>query len=704
MTTIRSKTIIFFAFMLFVVFVATERRFSFSKNISLYAKSLQTIEEFQVRFMQLHVYEKDFKYNYLRDTLFFLKSETFYSNKHQELMKTVNVQLSDFGRIKQMKNLKINLYVDTILDKTDRYRRVFADYVLAHQMIGNQKNGLLGKVQTNFEKVNQLTDNELIKSNISRLISLENKFLLKNDSSYLRQHKILYTNLLKNIRKKKTGVLDMEIIFLLEKAETNFNAVVEQTNTIGTGYKNGYRQQLDELNKACLSQLKAMHHLVLKRFNWLKNLDILVLLLSSALILLSLAFFLNFLIKRFLTAFKLMETKINLLTTNSLVKPINTVAEKEIQQLYKKLNKLIFRQKEDAEFAKAIAQAEFNTAYRFTNEENLLGNSLLKIRQELKEVKQADEERKGKEDKQSWITSGEVVFSEILRDVTDLKQLSENILTKLIHYLNATQGGIFIFDGNETLNLMASYAYDRKKKQEKEIRLGEGLIGMSALDKHTLFLDKIPDGYLEITSGLGNAHPEYLIIVPLVYHNELFGVFELASFEKYADFQLEFLEKIATNIAATISLIQIGLKTNRLLKQEHRQTEKLSRDEDHKRLEISELRNIQKKYVAKNFEQQKMLATYRRAFEHLHQAVIFIDKRAMIIDANLKAENLSLYKSKMLKNRSLDLIFPNINLDKITFGKIVNVNLLRKNGKAVACKLYVQAVSDRQLAVFFTEK
>ena len=108
------------------------------------------------------------------------------------------------------------------------------------------------------------------------------------------------------------------------------------------------------------------------------------------------------------------------------------------------------------------------------------------------------------------------------------------------------------------IELVASYAYDRKKHLEKTIMPGEGLIGRCIQEGDTIFLTDIPKDYIRIKSGLGQDDPKSLLIVPLKLNENVIGVIEVASLEIFKNFQIEFIERIGNSMASSIATIHSG--------------------------------------------------------------------------------------------------------------------------------------------------
>ena len=224
--------------------------------------------------------------------------------------------------------------------------------------------------------------------------------------------------------------------------------------------------------------------------------------------------------------------------------------------------------------------------------------SLTDLREHLKNNIAEENLRKLEDSQRNWVTEGLARFSEILRfNNENIEEFAFNIISNLVKYMDANQGGFFLVeeknDSGKYFDLKACYAYNRKKFSDKQIDWGEGLIGSCALEKQIVYLTDIPDSYLAITSGLGQANPKYLLIVPLISQEEVMGVIELASFRDMKTFEIHFMEGVAESIAITLSGIKNSIRTARLLKESQEQAETLAHQEEKMRRSMEELKYIQ---------------------------------------------------------------------------------------------------------------
>jgi transcriptional regulator with GAF, ATPase, and Fis domain len=279
----------------------------------------------------------------------------------------------------------------------------------------------------------------------------------------------------------------------------------------------------------------------------------------------------------------------------------------EIGEMSKAMNQLVYGLKNLSSFALEIGRGNYNSQFKPLSEDDVLGNSLLRMRDDLKAATIEDAKRKLEDEHRNWASSGIAKFSDILRTNNDkLDILSYNIISNLVNYLGANQGGIFIVNDNDRthiyIEMLACYAYNHKKYLQKNLEIGEGLIGRCLKEQETIYLTDIPDNYIKITSGLGTANPKGLLLVPLAMNDDVFGVIELASFLEIQPYQIEFVEKIADSIASTLSTVKINIQTTKLLEQSRIQAEELASQEEEMRQNMEELRATQEQSSRKEEE------------------------------------------------------------------------------------------------------
>lgn len=282
----------------------------------------------------------------------------------------------------------------------------------------------------------------------------------------------------------------------------------------------------------------------------------------------------------------------------------------EIGEMLRYLNLSVEALAEKTEFARQIGEGNYSLSLEIKSEEDTLGKSLLEMAKNLKAAQEEELKRKENDRKQQWISEGLAKFAEILRQNNDnIEHLGADIIKNLIGYLEIVQGGIFIYNDDDEdkpyFELIATYAYNRQKFIEKRILPGEGLVGTCAIEKKSIYLKEIPDSYIAITSGLGEAKPKALLIVPLLANETVLGIIELASFADFPQHHIQFVEQIAQSIGQTLISVRTNIRTAQLLERTKQQAEEMRAQEEEVRQNLEELATIKEELEKQNEENKK---------------------------------------------------------------------------------------------------
>ncbi len=270
----------------------------------------------------------------------------------------------------------------------------------------------------------------------------------------------------------------------------------------------------------------------------------------------------------------------------------------EIAEMFDLLSNFVDSLKQKSEFAAEIGRGKLEVPFSPVSDDDILGKSLLDMRESLRRAEEEDEKRQKQDDINNWTTVGLGKFSDIMRQYSnDIQELADQFIINLVHYIKANIAGLYILsdDKKEEKKLLLSsmYAYDRQKFMTQEIVLGEGLVGTCAIEKKVIFMTKLPDNYVEITSGFGKTKPSCLLIVPLLFNTDLQGVLEIASLQILEKHEIDFIEKLAENLASTIANVKVNTRTAKLLEKTRRQAEELASQEEEMRQNMEELQSTQ---------------------------------------------------------------------------------------------------------------
>ncbi len=300
------------------------------------------------------------------------------------------------------------------------------------------------------------------------------------------------------------------------------------------------------------------------------------------------------------------------------------------------------------DFANSISQGNLNAEYDASSTDRL-GESLMNMRNSL--VEAAD-----RESKEKFVNVGLASIGDILRNNTDnLEELCDQVIQNLVKYMRANQGGIFIIQKDEGsddqyLQLMACRAYERKKYIEKRIELGQGLVGQVAVERKAIMMTDVPDSYINITSGLGIANPNSVLVVPLKSNEEIVGVIELASFDTFTKNDIEFIEKVGESIASTVISAQTNQQTKELLEQSNQMTEEMQSQEEEMRQNMEEMQATQEEMVRTQKELADKEANLNALINNTTDSIITMDRNYRILIMNQVVKDR--YKGTQYENMS----------------------------------------------------
>jgi PAS domain S-box-containing protein len=287
------------------------------------------------------------------------------------------------------------------------------------------------------------------------------------------------------------------------------------------------------------------------------------------------------------------------------------------------------------QFVKAIEQGNLDIQYNDTDqveEENSLASSLVSMRNQMKKFSSEEKQR-------NWVTEGLARFVDILRSKNDdLAELTNQVISNLVKYMEANQGALYIVDdddaNNVALELVACYAYNRQKHLNQRFALGEGIIGQVVLEKNTTYLKTIPKDYIRITSGLGEGLPRNLLVVPLMIEERVWGVVEIASFREIGQHQIEFVEKLGESIASTISAVKGTERTKKLLHESQVQAEQMRSQEEEMRQNLEELAATQEEMQRIIQEVQSQEGYLNEVLNASKDSIFTVDKNYQVISFN----------------------------------------------------------------------
>jgi len=247
---------------------------------------------------------------------------------------------------------------------------------------------------------------------------------------------------------------------------------------------------------------------------------------------------------------------------------------------------------------------------------------------------------------QDWLKTNLAQLVRLLQGQRDMTVMGRSLLSRLPPLVNAPYGVLYRMQGDDEprLVLLASYGYQERKNLSKEWRVGEGLVGQCAYEKQRILLTNVPDDYVQIVSGLGQAKPLNIVVLPILFEGEVKAVIELAAFERFQPIHLTLLDQLAEGLGVVINSIEAA-GTESQLQQSRALTEALRRQQDELQRANAELKEKAAQLAVQNAEVERKNREIEIARARLQE----------------KAEQLAVtsrYKSEFLANMSHELRTP----------------------------------------------
>jgi PAS domain S-box-containing protein len=230
--------------------------------------------------------------------------------------------------------------------------------------------------------------------------------------------------------------------------------------------------------------------------------------------------------------------------------------------------------------------------------EGPLGSAITTLRSRIEVLRKS-------ESTQSWVAQGVTKVSALRKNHTQIEDYTLHLTSLMAKYVGASQAAFFTLIENESMKLSAGYGVDKRKQEE--ICRADGLLGQSITEKQLIHITEVPKNFVKVASGLGEVTPKCLVLAPLVYREQVFGVIELASLKDFEPQHLEFIQKSSEEIASELAAMQVQTETRRLLEQAQAQATQLAAHEEELKQNMEEMQATQEEMSRKEIELQEKL-------------------------------------------------------------------------------------------------
>jgi len=625
----------------------------------------------------------------------------FYINKKNKIYDSLNYSIKkSLLNIKTIKNnnltstLYLNKNIDLLLLDFEHLQKQYDLYFKYVLQLGNSKNGLYANLlyasNEFYDKLNDLENNTEIILNHEQMKNMMVLFQSSNTQNTLNLFikKIKKIELLLNNKKSDSNNYRyLRVYDSFKEYHNAFNFYAKKKMQIGVNNNVGVIKKINTNYIIIENRLNELAETAYKKKG--KNIVTFI----FVLVFLSIIFLLiayisnrNFFIKQtfFISYLKLLIKDFD---KGHLKKKKIIKLPDELYEIIEELNKFSNKLQKTESTLLALPDRQIN--FDITDPERIqfLDKALLKIWKNFELNDNNLESEKEKRIVSEWIKTGLEKFTSILRkDFTSVNVISKEILNNIIEHLNIAVGAVYLSQNkNETkLNMVANFAFGKESHIQKGIDKGEGIIGTAAIEKKTLNITNIPPNYYKISSGFGASMPKNLLIVPIKFENDFFGIIELASFRLIKAYELEFVEELGKAFAATLSANEVH--------------ENVSNDyknliEKHKDLE-NEKNKLEQKIKEFNIDYNKLINSnleYEVINKNLYKTTIIFDlnTEGYVISANNQFyQTFNIPSENTTAINYLDLIYKSEKKDNIDIDKFWN-DIKLGNTKRIVHKIKI---------------
>ncbi|MFD5481351.1 HAMP domain-containing protein [Streptomyces hawaiiensis] len=303
-----------------------------------------------------------------------------------------------------------------------------------------------------------------------------------------------------------------------------------------------------------------------------------------------------------------------------------------------------------AEVTSAVAEGDLTRSINVeaSGEVAELKDNINSMVESLRETTRANQE-------QDWLKTNLARISSLMQGHRDLPVVAELIMDELVPLVSAQYGAFYLAeDGDDgpELRLVGSYGYPEENSRPSRIAFGRTLVGQAARSRRTILVEELPDGYVTISSGLGQVVPTALVLLPIVVEGQVLGVIELASVTPFTQIHRDFLAQLMETIGVNVNTIVANARTDELLVESQRLTVELQARSTELQVQQEELQRSN----AELEEKASLLAAQNRDIEaknlQIEQARQELETRAQQLSLASK------YKSEFLANMSHELRTP----------------------------------------------
>ncbi|MEO1052935.1 MAG: GAF domain-containing protein [Bacteroidota bacterium] len=596
---IRLKLLIAFGSLLLLSVILIITAISAINTIIHYKQVNEKVDLLANDFLKLNASAKNFVNEGFKQPVFLETGQSTNLSQYYDQFTSISHLLNDLDKDNLIADTKMASVRLSATNEINDYNDTFKHLVEKYRERGFKDHGVEGELR---KAIHNVEDSDFAYDRVPMLMLRrhEKDFFLRKDLKYLDRFNSTIDEFISDIR-SATAVPDqivsnfeaqqIQILTSLENYKSQFNYIVKLEEEIGLNNESGLKGELYTSLSEITPQLNELGSLI-KSDTRAEIQESIIILIALFLLQLIIGFVLVVFYSNVLTrAIKEIKSSMVKLSKGEFPDQVPVRTKDELGETKNALNNLVERIKVAADFATKLGNGELRTDYDQRYNDDVLAKAIILMQNKLRLAE--DEQQKV-----NWANQGMALFNDILKDDSEnVTILGDQIIRQLTNYIGANQGALFLLRGEDDeeayLERIATYAYGKKKFVDQKLDLGESLVGQCVLEKESIYMTNIPNGYTRITSGLGGSTPSNLLIVPLKIRDKVMGVLEIASFRLFEDHERIFVEKLSESIANILSNKQIAEKTRSLLEESQQREEEMIAQEEMMRQNTEEIQATQ---------------------------------------------------------------------------------------------------------------
>jgi PAS domain S-box-containing protein len=524
--------------------------------------------------------------------------------------------------------LKVNL---ELKNEVTEFYNLYQDLIVSYKERGTLSNSYVKNWnRTGDEIVEAIYETEDIDlmTEVVEIRKLEKEYLIFSEPETLE-----------TLKSKANSLNEMVSFMYIDKVYKVGSLVKQYLKTadqialintrLGIGAQQGISQQLAKSGERLITNIDNLNQQVETKYQKQQNIAFRTLLISYVIVALGLVVLFIVMGVSFLHPLGVLKMQFEKMIKGEHPKPIAISGKGDIFKIFNDVNGIVDTLNVKKDFAIRLGKGEYDAEYSLLSKKDILGKSLLNIQSSLQMAHEEHQKHINENKTRRYINEGLAKFGDIMRrHSSDMGELASIFIQELVKYLDAIQGGLFFVvkeKDEQYLELKGAFAYNRKKYINKKVLFGEGLVGTCAVEKKPIKPRNIPENYIEITSGLGDALPTNLVLFPVLSEGVLEGVIEIAAIREFEDYQMEFLDELSTSLGTALHGIKINAQTAVLLKKSQEQAAEMAEQEEEMRQNMEELQATQEEAARREEEMNGFISSVKSSiplFEFTKEGVV----------------------------------------------------------------------------------